>query len=196
MELLSAHINKMCEIICAPSIEWAAVVAALPLFRLFKNWKMIWRLMDFVVTMDELSIIPNKMRAKPLCGGGRTDWISLLEFCDDWISARRNLKRWFHFKLQALWTMNFLYYMCGWNESHSCLLCRVMLDAYVGPFIWALTKMFDSGEGETITITLNLLKRPDYSPHLSQHNSIRRHKFGFLSDRYFYLFSSSRPSPA
>lgn len=36
----------------------------------------------------------------------RLDWISLLEFCDDWISARKNLKRWFHFKLQALWFMH------------------------------------------------------------------------------------------
>lgn len=41
--------------------------------------------------------------------------VKLIEFLyrfsfDDWISATENLKRWFHFKLQALWHIN-----AAWN---------------------------------------------------------------------------------
>lgn len=61
----------------------------------------------------------------------KLDWISLLEFCDDWISARRDLKRWFHFKLQALWIMHSLFHVKRKQEKGGqvdipCLLRRVM----------------------------------------------------------------------
>lgn len=92
-------------------------------------------LMDFAVTKDQQQYFRIFIRLTSLRRKGnhnivvRLDWISLLEFCDDWISAGENLKRWFRLKLQALWLHAFLI-LCGGEMTFLLVMsCDLRLGA-------------------------------------------------------------------